>query len=55
MPPPPQALVLADHGSRAGPDTLEEAYAELDQLRTNLQGADRCVALGRLGLVSGWL
>nr|XP_020172859.1 translation initiation factor IF-2-like [Aegilops tauschii subsp. strangulata] len=55
VPPPPQVLTLADHGSSAMPDALEEAFAALDRLRTNLQGTDRRVVTGRLGLVSGWL
>ena len=55
VPPPPRVLTPTDHGSSTRPGALEEAYAALDQLRTDLQGADRCAAAGRLGLISGWL
>ena len=37
------------------PDALEEALSALNQLGRNLQGADWCLASGRLELISGWL
>ena len=39
--PPPQALALADYDPLVRPGALEEAYTMLDQLRIDLQGADR--------------
>ena len=55
MPLSPQVLTLADHGSSAMPDTLEDAFAVLDRLQAELQGADLGMETGRLGLVLGWL
>mgnify|MGYP007126474938 CR=1 FL=1 len=54
VPPPPQVLTLADHGSSAMLGALEEAFSMLDQLRADLRGPDRRRASGRLELVSGW-
>ena len=55
VPHPPRALTLVDQGSSARPGALEGAYAMLDRLRADLQGADGRVATGRLGLILGWL
>ena len=55
MPPPPQALALADCAPLVRPEALEEAYTTLGQLRTDLQGTDMRMAMGRMGLTSGWL
>ena len=49
MPPPPQVLTLADHGSSAMPDALEDAFTTLDWLWADLQGIDRRLVMGRLG------
>ena len=38
----------------AAPDALEEALSMLNQLSSDLQGADRRRVSGRLELISGW-
>ena len=43
------------HGAPAASGMLEEARAALNLLQGELQGPNRCAALGRLGLISGWL
>nr|XP_020199424.1 translation initiation factor IF-2-like [Aegilops tauschii subsp. strangulata] len=56
---PPEPLVLPDaesgHGAPATFGALEEARAALNLLQGELRGPDRRSALGRLGLISGWL
>nr|XP_020155231.1 splicing factor, arginine/serine-rich 19-like [Aegilops tauschii subsp. strangulata] len=52
---PPLPIVLLGHGTPATSGALEEARAALDHFQGDLQAPDRRAALGRLGLISGWL
>nr|XP_020165338.1 translation initiation factor IF-2-like [Aegilops tauschii subsp. strangulata] len=55
LPPPPLPATPLGRDPSASPDALEEALPVLTQLWDDLQGADSCLASGRLELISGWL
>ena len=55
VPPPSQALPLADCDPLIRPGTLDDAQVALEQLWACLQDANRCLMRERMGLIPGWL